>query len=416
MPRKGVPYGGAICSLKERIAELFDLVGEKLHSINGIRGDGQGNLKLKSGDPAVVITGDAAQNEIKIALDNSKLPSAAVSSVNGETGAVVLDAGDIPTHGNSDVQTDIDAGKTGLKNCIVNIIAEQEARQNADAALQGNINSVQASIPGAAAAAVAADPTVARLARDVPDKVDKITGGSIKRAYTHTGSVQDDTPAVNGTDANSIGLRDANGRMQAADPAAGATDKTLVTANWISQTGDSAPNNLVHKIGNEIINGVKIFSNGIKGYSNNFHSVSISDQAINDISLFARLENSSHGKYIIFDAIQSSNTGMCAGQFMVENRTDNMAAMWLWRKVYNNINNPIFGNCLVIANKDGEYYLGWRKLFRYGSMQVRDNLAWSYLTINSYPTNQIEWIEKINIGTGDGYIITEVNDASTYTE
>ena len=117
MPRKGVPYG-AICSLKERIAELFDLVGEKLHSINGVQGDGQGNVKIVSGDPAVVITNDAAQNEIEIALDNSKLPSAAVSSVNGETGAVVLNAGNIPTHGNANVQTDIDVGKAGLKNCI----------------------------------------------------------------------------------------------------------------------------------------------------------------------------------------------------------------------------------------------------------------------------------------------------------
>ena len=211
MPRKGVPYGGGICSLKERIAELFDLVGEKLHSINGVQGDGQGNVKLKSGDPAVVITGDAAQNEIEIALDKSKLPSAAVSSVNGKTGAVVLNAGDIPTHGNSDVQTDIDVGKAGLKNCIVNIIAEREARQNADAALQTNINAAQASIPEMST---------------TPDPYKGVK-------------------------------RDAQGRAFAADPAAGATDKTLVTANWVSQTGNGAPNNLVHRSGNERIDNVK---------------------------------------------------------------------------------------------------------------------------------------------------------------
>lgn len=416
MARKGVPYGGAVCSLKERIAELFDLVGEKLHSINGVQGDGQGNVKIVSGDPAVVIAGDAAQNEIEIALDKSKLPSAMVTSVNGESGPVFLKARDIPSDGHSNVQDDIDSSRTSITALAGDIIIERQMRQKTDAALQTNINRVQASMPEAAAAAVSNDPTVARLASDVPNKVDKITGGSIKRAYTHTGEVQDDTPIVDGTDANSIGLRDANGRMQAADPAAGATDKTLVTANWVSQTGDDAPNNLVHKIGTETINGVKIFSNGIKGYCNNFHSTNITDQAINDISLFARLDNSSHGKYIIFDAIQSSNTSMCAGQFMVQNRTDNMAAMWLWRKGYNTINSPIIGNCLVIANKNGEYYLGWRKLNKFGSIQVRDNLAWSYLAIDSYPTKQIEWIDKINIATGDGYIITEVGDASAYTE
>ena len=56
---------------------------------------------------------------------------------------------------------------------------------------------------------------------------------------------------MDGTTAATIPIRDANGRMQAADPASGATDKTLVTANWVSQTGVGAPNNLLHTTGNE---------------------------------------------------------------------------------------------------------------------------------------------------------------------
>ena len=56
---------------------------------------------------------------------------------------------------------------------------------------------------------------------------------------------------MDGTTAATIPIRDANGRMRAADPASGATDKTLVTANWISQTGDNGPNNVIHKTGNE---------------------------------------------------------------------------------------------------------------------------------------------------------------------
>ena len=96
MPRQDVPYGGALCRLKERIAEIWDELGKKLHSINGVEGDAAGDVKIVSGDAAVVVTSDQVQHEIEIALDSSQLPAAAVSSVNGKTGAVVLDAGDIP--------------------------------------------------------------------------------------------------------------------------------------------------------------------------------------------------------------------------------------------------------------------------------------------------------------------------------
>lgn len=251
MPRQDVPYGGAICRLKERIAEIWDKLDQKLHSINGVEGDGAGNVEIVSGDAAITVSESPTGHFIEIGLDHGNLPSAAVSSVNGQTGAVRLDAADVPSDGNSNVQADIAANKAAINECFDGITSEQAARQNADATLQGNINSVQASIPGAAAAAVASDPTVAQLAESVPNKLDKITSGSTLKAYTHTGQNQGETDVVNGIDANSIGLRDANGRMQAADPAAGATDKTLVTANWVSQTGNSAPNNLIHRNGNE---------------------------------------------------------------------------------------------------------------------------------------------------------------------
>ena len=260
MSRQDVPYGGAICRLKERIAEIWDKLGEKLHSINGVEGDGAGNVDIVSGNAAVVINNDQIGHRIEVSLDSSKLPAAAVSSVNGQTGAVRLDAADVPSDGNSNVQADIAANKTAINDCFDSITSEQVARQSADATLQGSINSVQASIPGAAAAAVSNDPTVAQLAESVPNKLDKITSGSALKAYTHTGGAQGETAVINGVDANSIGLRDANGRMQAADPAAGATDKTLVTANWVSQTGAGAPNNLVHRNGDEDIDGIKNFT------------------------------------------------------------------------------------------------------------------------------------------------------------
>ena len=56
MPRQDVPYGGAICRLKERIAEIWDKLGEKLHSINGVEGDGAGNVEIVSGDAAITVS------------------------------------------------------------------------------------------------------------------------------------------------------------------------------------------------------------------------------------------------------------------------------------------------------------------------------------------------------------------------
>lgn len=205
MPRQDVPYGDAICRLKERIAEIWDKLGQKLHSINGVEGDGAGNVEIVSGDAAVVIDSDQIGHRIEVSLDSSKLPAAAVSSVNGQTGAVRLDAGNIPSEGNSNVQTDLDENKAAINDCFDSITSEQVARQNADSTLQTNINAVSASIPEMST---------------TPDPYKGVE-------------------------------RDAQGRAFAADPASGATDKTLVTANWVSQTGDSAPNNLIHKIGDE---------------------------------------------------------------------------------------------------------------------------------------------------------------------
>ena len=307
MPRQDVPYGGAICRLKERIAEIWDKLGQKLHSINGVEGDGAGNVEIVSGNDAVVINNDQIAHRIEVSLDSSKLPSAAVSSVNGQTGAVRLNAADIPDDRNLTVQQSIDLNEASINDCFDSITSEQVARQAADNTLQGNINAVQASIPGAAAAAVSKDPTVAQLAADVPGKLDKISSGSTLKAYTHTGQSQGETGVVNGIDANSIGLRDGNGRMQAADPAAGATDKTLVTANWVSQSGEGKPNNLIHDAGNEDINGTKRHISGVLGQSyqltipvNGNYSIEIAYKGVT--TQFAKIE--------IFDYINNINSVM----------------------------------------------------------------------------------------------------------
>ena len=315
MPRQDVPYGGAICRLKERIAEIWDKLDQKLHSINGVEGDGAGNVEIVSGDAAVLINNDQIGHKIEVALDSSKLPAAAVSSVNGQTGAVRLDAADVPSDGNSNVQSDIAANKTAINDCFDSITSEQAARQNADAALQGNINSVQASIPEAAAVAVSNDPTVAQLAADVPGKLDKISSGSTLKAYTHTGQNQGETAVINGVDANSIGLRDAKGRMQAADPAAGATDKTLVTANWVSQTGNERPNNLLHSQGKEVIYGIKIYQSQLLGNTMQLRTV--------DMDVTKPGESNKYSNAILW--VDENDIGLC--KLWVRQRPDGRIAL-----------------------------------------------------------------------------------------
>ena len=391
MPRQDVPYGGAICRLKERIAEIGDKLDQKLHSINGVEGDGAGNVEIVSGDAAITISPNQVSHYIEIGLDHGNLPSAAVSSVNGQTGAVRLDAADIPSEGNSNVQADLAMNKVTINTLNEAIGQEETARQAADATLQGNINSVQASIPGAAAAAVSNDPTVAQLAESLPNKLDKITSGSTLKAYSHTGGAQGETAVINGTDANSIGLRDTNGRMQAADPAAGATDKTLVTANWVSQTGDSAPNNLIHKNGNETKNGTLQLNNGYIAYRTDWHSTSPIETPVNSYCIFVKITQINRGHFAIFDFIQGGDNATEAGRLMLR-ISPNMNPIWLYRKSRGgnaNLSNPDNIVCLT----DGTYYyLAWKRTAKYGRILCNSYIQNFYITVADYDRN-IEWLD-----------------------
>ena len=259
MPREDVPYPtSAICSIRERIAELRDELDQLLKTVNGVAGDANHDIKLISDNAALGITNDAVQHEIHLDLDTSQLPAALVDSVNGQIGTVVLDGDDLDgvTPGNS-VNDDIGALQGADVTLQGNINAEATARANADSSLSTAINAALATIPGEVSSQIANNAAIIQLQNDVlaiPNKVDKRTGAG-KFAYTHDGSTQGDIALVDGTTAATIPIRDANGRMQAADPASGATDKTLVTANWVSQTGNTSPNNLIHRSGNETKSG-----------------------------------------------------------------------------------------------------------------------------------------------------------------
>ena len=100
MPREGVPYpGGAICRLKCELKNLWQAVGAKLHSINGVPGDGAGNVKILAGSN-VTIANDAAHNEITISSAED-----AVKSVNGvlpdQDGDITINTGVMTVNGDA---------------------------------------------------------------------------------------------------------------------------------------------------------------------------------------------------------------------------------------------------------------------------------------------------------------------------
>lgn len=167
MPREGVPYPERLlCSVRCELKNIWNALNGKLHSVNGVEGDGQGDVKIVSGDAAVVVTPQPLSNQVEISLDQSQLPAAAVTSVNNATGAVHLIGADIRTgvysSGNSATQ-DISTARAAITGVNQNVTAEATARQNADSALQTNINAVTASLPGLASAAVANSPVVQNL-------------------------------------------------------------------------------------------------------------------------------------------------------------------------------------------------------------------------------------------------------------
>ncbi len=359
MPRQDVPYGGAICRLKERIAEIWDKLDQKLHSINGVEGDGAGNVEIVSGDAAIMISNNQVSHFIEIGLDHGNLPSAAVSSVNGQTGAVKLDAADIPSNGNSNVQADVDANKAAINECFDSITSEQTARQAADATLQTNINAARASIPEMST---------------TPDPYKGVE-------------------------------RDAQGRALAADPTAGATDKTLVTANWVSQTGDTGPNNLVHRSGNETKNGTLKLNNGYIAYRTDWHSTSPIATPVNSYCIFVKITQINTGHYAIFDFVQGSNNATEAGRLMLR-IAPNMDPIWLFRKSRGgnaNLSNPDSIVCLT----DGTYYyLAWKRTAQYGKIMCTSYIQNFYGAVADYDRN-IEWLDA------NSAIVTD--DLSAYT-
>ena len=152
------------------------------------------------------------------------------------------------------------ASATAAGNAAISAAADASDALTQATASAGSADDAADSAADALTALQTIEGTIASvLASDIGGKVDKLTTAGFY-LYMHNGSTQGEVQPVVAPTAATIPIRDSDGRMQAADPASGATDKTLVTANWVSQTGAGAPNNLMHTTGNETADGDKTFT------------------------------------------------------------------------------------------------------------------------------------------------------------
>lgn len=152
------------------------------------------------------------------------------------------------------------ASATAAGNAAISAAADASDALTQATASAGSADDAADSAADALTALQTIEGTIASvLASDIGGKVDKLTTAGFY-LYMHNGSTQGEVQPVVAPTAATIPIRDSDGRMQAADPASGATDKTLVTANWVSQTGDSAPNNIMHRNGAETVADTKIFT------------------------------------------------------------------------------------------------------------------------------------------------------------
>lgn len=125
---------------------------------------------------------------------------------------------------------------------------------NAAQSAQDAQNSADAAAASAAAVAGALD-----------DKVDKLTTANLK-AYTHNGSTQGEKAIVDGTTADTIPIRDANGYVQGATNTTGTRDNVLTNGTRVQNDLDNYAS-MVRTSGNQTISGNKTFT----GHTINLH-------------------------------------------------------------------------------------------------------------------------------------------------
>lgn len=134
------------------------------------------------------------------------------------------------------------------------------------------------------------------------------------------------------------------------NPPSGDTSTKAVNTNWISQTGDNAPNNLVHKSGIETILGLKKYEN-IQAPN----TIQRNNNYLTDKDKWTKMltfpTGTSRNYIFIFSSIEGAWPSF--GMLHIENDFGGMPrAYWIIRK-YNNESNSTFNTANSVAITSG---------------------------------------------------------------
>lgn len=134
------------------------------------------------------------------------------------------------------------------------------------------------------------------------------------------------------------------------NPPSGDTSTKAVNTNWVSQTGDNAPNNIVHKTGNETILGLKKYENIQAPNTIQRNNNYLCEK--NKWSKMLTFPIGTSRNYIfIFTSVRGA--WPCFGMLHVENDFGGFPrAYWIVRK-YNNESNSTFNTANSVAITSG---------------------------------------------------------------
>lgn len=134
------------------------------------------------------------------------------------------------------------------------------------------------------------------------------------------------------------------------NPPSGDTSTKAVNTNWVSQTGDNAPNNIVHKTGNETILGLKKYEN-IQAPNTIQRNNNYLCEKNKWCKMLTFPIGTSRNYIFIFTSVRGA--WPCFGMLHVENDYGGLPrAYWIVRK-YNNEINSTFNTANSIAITSG---------------------------------------------------------------
>lgn len=158
--------------------------------------------------------------------------------------------------------------------------------------------------------------TTKSMADTITELGNRVTGVNDALVTVDTRVDALETKDSNNVKLSGVNVQTIQGTLKANDPTSGATDKTLVTANWVSQTGNSAPNNLIHKSGNETKRGKLTFeTNRPEGVSHQYATHEQIDDGIKRIiQRIVTPDGNATVKYLVIDS-RYNNYGIASVRY-----------------------------------------------------------------------------------------------------